>query len=345
LTAALIAVLISVCIAPVLAAKTEVPLFLFSGQSNMVGLGASVNDLNAEQKKTIDNVKIYLDAEGDASKMKKWSTLGPGFGGNASGFGPELFFGKALSDSMPGKKLAFIKVARSGTYLGKTNEWMPPSSNNGTGGPYFQSMMTSIDAALKSFNSAFDTALYTPKWAGFLWFQGEFDAMDAALADKYETHLLNLITDIRTKAKSSDMPIIIPMIDPVAVWTYHAKVRAADIAATTKVTHVDTVDAKGLASDGIHFKAAGVLTIGQRSAGRWLKMKYLNENTTSSIRNMPATKVRIAPNQQPISAVFNLLGRRVILSQSNPSNPSKSLDELNPSSDPSTPRSGAVAPR
>jgi hypothetical protein len=52
------------------AAKIEVPLFLMSGQSNMVGLGASVSDLTADQKKTFENVRIYLDAEGDASRYR-----------------------------------------------------------------------------------------------------------------------------------------------------------------------------------------------------------------------------------------------------------------------------------
>jgi len=257
-------------------AKTEVPLFLFSGQSNMVGLGTSTNDLTTDQKKTYENIKIYLDAEGDASRMKKWSTLGPGFGATTSQFGPELFFGKVLADSFPGKKMAFIKVARSGTYLGKASEWLPPSSNNGTGGTYYKAMMSSIDAALKNFSSAFDTSLYTPKWAGFVWLQGEFDAMDGTLSNQYETNLTNLVKDIRTKAETPDLPVILPMIDVQSMWTNNAKIRAADIALTQKLTNVDTVDTKGLPTDNIHYKAAGMVTIGTRSALRFVKMKSLS---------------------------------------------------------------------
>lgn len=285
-------------------AKTEVPLFLFSGQSNMVGLGTSTNDLSTDQKKTYPDIKIYLDAEGDAGKMKKWSTLGPGFGATTSQFGPELFFGKVLADSFPGKKIAFIKVARSGTYLGKSTEWLPPSSNKGTGGTYYAAMMGSIDAALKAFNSAFDTTLYTPKWAGFLWLQGEFDAMDATLSDKYETNLANLIKDIRTKAGVADLPVVLPMIDGQSMWTNYSKIWAADIALTKKLAHVDTMATKGLSTDGIHYKAAGMATIGQRCAERWLKMKYLTSSVAKPDRFAPMLNV-------PGDSKFDLFGRRI----------------------------------
>ena len=85
-------------------AKIDMPVFLLSGQSNMTGY-ASAGDLSADQKKTVDNVKIYMDLvwEGDASKLRKWLTLGPGFGSNANNIGPELFMGRTLSEAMPEK--------------------------------------------------------------------------------------------------------------------------------------------------------------------------------------------------------------------------------------------------
>jgi hypothetical protein len=166
--------------------KTDVPVFLLSGQSNMTGYFASINDLTADQKKNVDSVKVYLDADGDAAKKKKWLTLGPGFGATSSNLGPELSFGRTLSDSMPGSRIAFIKDAVGGTYLGKSDGWLPPSSNNGNGGTLYKNMMAAIDAAMKSFSTAFDTSEYTPRWAGFIWFQGEFDAYDRLYADVYE---------------------------------------------------------------------------------------------------------------------------------------------------------------
>lgn len=300
-----------------MAAKTEVALFLFSGQSNMVGLGTSTNDLTNDQKKTYPDIKIYLDAEGDASRMKKWSTLGPGFGATTSQFGPELMFGKVLADSFPGRKFAFIKVARSGTYLGKATEWLPPSSNNGTGGTYYKSMMTSIDDALKAFKSAFDTSLYAPGWAGFIWLQGEFDAMDATLSDKYETNLTNLVKDIRTKAGVADLPVVLPMIDVQSMWTNNAKIRAADVALTRKLVHVDTLDTKGLPTDNIHYKAAGMVKIGERAAARLLAMKTL----TSSVGPRPGPGLPVFRFPQ-----VDALGRRSSIGSGHPAMGSLDLD-------------------
>lgn len=301
-----------------LAAKTEVPLFLFSGQSNMVGLGTNTNDLTADQKKTFPDIKIYLDAEGDASRMRKWSILGPGFGATTTQFGPELFFGKVMADSFPGRKMAFIKVARSGTYLGKSSEWLPPSSNNGTGGTHYKAMMGSIDAALKTFNTAFDTSLYTPKWSGFLWLQGEFDAMDATLANQYETNLTNLVKDIRTKAATPDLPVILPMIDVQSLWTNNAKIRAADVALTKKLVHVDTVDTKGVSTDGIHYKAAGMVIIGTRCAARWLKMRY-GTGTVGILRGTSTpTDASMVRFSAPDAPRFDITGRRIGSSGSNP---------------------------
>jgi hypothetical protein len=292
--------------------KTDVPVFLFSGQSNMVCLGSSANDLTADQKKTVDNIKI--DSRAD-NNTKTWATLGPGFGADASHFGPELFFGKILSDSMPGKKIAFIKDATSGTYLGKTDGWLPPSSTNGPGTLY-KNMMTHIDKAMASFTTAFDTAQYTPRWAGFVWLQGEFDGMDQGLANAYETNLTNLIKDIRTKTGVADLPIILEMIKPISTWQYAAKVRAGDVACKEKLKNVDTMDTKDLAlsSDNIHYNAASQIKIGSISALRWLNMHFIYQTPTQiAYRYSEPSTLQSQKQLSVVSFVklFDVSGRKV----------------------------------
>lgn len=256
-------------------AKTDIPVILLSGQSNMTGY-ADASGLTADQKKNIDNVKIFMDLvwEGDASKLRKWLTLGTGFGSNANRIGPELFLGRILSEAMPGKKIALIKSASGSTYLGKKEHWLPPSSNNGVGGDLYKRMMNTVDAAIKSFSIAFDTSQYTPRWAGFVWLQGEFDAEDLNLSNAYEKNLTNLINDIRSELNTPDLPIIIPMIDIQGQWTYHKIVRAANIEVVKKMKNVDTLDTKGFETDGTHYKAQGQVKIGTITAQRWLNMKY-----------------------------------------------------------------------
>lgn len=264
-------------------AKTDVPVFLLAGQSNMTGYAAS-SGLQSGQGNDVNNVKIYMDLpdwEKNTSRVKKWLTLGNNFGAQGVNIGPELFFGRTLSDSMPNQKIALIKVSAGSTYLGnysdpaKANDlWVPPSSNNGNAGPHYKRMISVIDVALKSFNTAYDTAQYTPRIAGFLWLQGEFDGQVDALAKAYEANLTYLINDLRKDTKVTDLPAIIAMIDAQNSWQFNSTIRAAEVAVTKKMKNVDTLDTKGFPTDKIHYTAPGQVKIGTIAAQRWLKMKY-----------------------------------------------------------------------
>jgi hypothetical protein len=289
--------------------KTDVPVFLLSGQSNMAGMQALVSDLTADQKKTVDSVMIHLDAEGDASKRGKWLTLGTGFGSTSSNLGPELFFGRTLADSLK-RRIALIKDAVSGAPLGTAqNGYLSPSSNNGNGGSLYKNMMNHIDAAMKSF----DTTKYTPRWAGFVWLQGETDAMNQSQANAYETNLTNLIKDIREKTKVEDLPVILPMIDVQSTWTHNATVRAADVACKEKLKNVDTMDTKGLPTNGIHYKAPGHVTIGTICAQRWLNMKFEYGSTTPVVYQYcrPEVPEFFQASAFSDAILFDLSGRKI----------------------------------
>jgi hypothetical protein len=310
----------TLCVGSVSAAKIAVPVFLFSGQSNMVGLGATAS--TADQKKTVENIKVDCIAD---QNIKKWTILGPGFGSNSSQFGPELFFGRTLTDSMPNTKLAFIKDAVSGTYLGKSaGGWLPPSSDGNTGDLYTK-MMTHIDNAMKTFTTAFDTTQYTPRWAGFIWLQGEFDGMndpgDKIYADAYETNLTNLIKDIRSKVGVDSLPVIIPMIDASPNWKLSATIRKAEIAVVKKTINADTMDTKGLPTDNIHYKADGMVTIGRVCAQRWLAMKYTKDWwTTTPVISQHDAKAAYASRHTSTAilpaTMFDLRGRCIGTSSS-----------------------------
>ncbi len=298
-------------------AKTDVPVFILAGQSNMTGY-ASSNDLTSDQKKDVSNVKIYMDItwEGNASRVKKWLTLGINFGSQGTNIGPELFFGRTLSELMPNQKIALIKVCCGSTYLGNYSSkasdcWVPPSSNNGKGGPHYQRMISAIDAALKSFNSAYDTAQYTPCLAGFLWLQGEFDGQDQNLANAYETNLTNLINDLRKDTKVTDLPSIIAMIDVQNSWQYNSKIRAAEVAVTKKMKNVDTLDTKGFPTDGVHYKAQGQVKIGTIAAQRWTAMNFKYGSSVSISPAALTTVKKQLYTARPVS-IISLNGRQVI---------------------------------
>ena len=128
--------------------------------------------------------------------------------------------------------------------------------------------MNTIDQALKTFSNAFDTSKYTPRWAGFVWFQGEFDAFQQNYANAYEKNLTNLIKDIRSKTGVDDLPVIIPMIDVQRQWTHNAIVRAADIAVKQKLKNVDTLILK-ISYRWDTLPGCRYIKIGQLIAQRW----------------------------------------------------------------------------
>ena len=301
-------------------AKTVVPVFLLSGQSNMSGY-ASANDLTAEQKQTIENVKIYCDMTWENNgKLKKWLTLGPGFGSSANNIGPELYIGRTLSEKLPDTKISVIKVCCGSTYLGnyssKPNDcWVPPSSNNGNAGPHYKRMLSATETALNSFNAAFDTSQYTPRLAGFVWLQGEFDGQVKSLADAYEANLTCLISDVRKDFKVDDLPAIIIMIDVQNSWQYNSIIRAAEVAVTKKFTNVDTLDTKGFPTDGAHYKAQGQVKIGTITVERWIAMDYdYGQNVPIVYQYSPskALQHRLHTAPRSSSTLFDLSGRRIM---------------------------------
>jgi hypothetical protein len=312
--------LLIACCAFTSSAKTAVPVFLLSGQSNMSGY-ASANDLTADQKQTVPNAKIYVDMTWENNgKLKQWLTLGPGFGSSANNIGPELYIGRTLSEKLPNTKIALIKVCCGSTYLGnypsKPNDcFVPPSSNNGTAGPHYKRLLSATETALKSFNAAFDTAQYTPCLAGFVWLQGEFDGQVKALADAYKANLTCLINDVRKDFKVDDLPSIIIMIDVQNSWQYNSIIRAAEVAVTESLKNVDTLDTKGYQTDGTHYKAQGQVKIGTVTAERWFAMDYdYGQKVPIVHRYSTPSVVQHQSRAAPITSnmLFDLSGKRIM---------------------------------
>jgi hypothetical protein len=186
---------------------------------------------------------------------------------------------------------------------------MSPGSNGGAPGSLYKDLMTDIDTAMQSFWTAFDTSLYSPKWAGFVWLQGETDAMVDTLANAYETNLGNLIKDIRAKCLAPDLPVILPLITTPDIWTFNSQIRAADVVMKRTLKNVDTMETKDFGlSDGRHYEVAGQIQIGIVSARRWLAMHY---GYTPTDRVLTITATPSGVRSIPHFAVFDLLGRKI----------------------------------
>ncbi len=242
-------------------AATPIKVFLLAGQSNMSGW-TSANGMPAMYNSPQANVLIYADGEIDGSKKKKWLNNGLDFGHATGWFGPELVFGKTLSDSMPGAKIALIKYSVGSTYL--ATQWRPPSSG-GTVGANYNAMIATVTSGLAALDPQ-----YTPEWAGMLWMQGEFDGGNQSYANEYQTNLTNFVKDVRAKLKVADLPFIIGMIDSVGTWPYNGTIRTAERNVAKNLPNVGLVDTKDFDTDNTHYKLNGMIALGKGFALNYL---------------------------------------------------------------------------
>ncbi|MDY3563066.1 hypothetical protein R5W23_004565 [Gemmata sp. JC673] len=238
-------------------ATKPVKVLVLAGQSNMEG--HSVTDLSGKDYNDGKGTLKALFDDPDRAKLVRhlrndrgdWGTrddvwvryqrergpllagpLGMGFSvyGDKHHFGPELQFGHVLGDHFENQVL-LIKTAWGGKSLCK--DFRPPSSG-GEVGPYYTKMIADVRTALGNLKTEF------PKYAGqgyelagFVWYQGWNDGVDAKKAvPEYEQNLVNLIKDVRTELKAPKLPVVIgeltgPWVDAPGAWSDLRKAQAA----------------------------------------------------------------------------------------------------------------------
>ena len=230
-------------------------VFVLSGQSNMVGQGASA-DLTVEQLFAPDSVRHFDGLE----------PLTPGT--NAR-FGPELSLGQSVAAAMPYRAIRIVKYARGGTSL---LAWAPQwdstratISRNAEAGPLYADLIGIVD----SLTSNEDVEI-----GAVFWMQGERDARFQAAGVDYFANLSHLIESLRKDLGIPDLPFILGLVNPPAE-TYPAReiVRIAQRKAATEIPNVSVVDTDDLTKwdDNLHYDTAGILELGRRFAAAFLE--------------------------------------------------------------------------
>ena len=251
----------------------KVQVWLMGGQSNMRGHGNPVQITDPLLQSPQGDVMLWHnqhneDVFWDAGDPKDITGVGPqGFGfeqltwgggrtetTQEGGFGPELSFGRAVADVIPGQRIALIKHAIGGTNL--YSDW-----NATTNGGDYLDFVETTHAALQVLTAA--GLDYEIK--GMLWMQGEADASPSASA-AYKTNLQALIASVRQEFGVPAMPFVMGL-------TYSSSgVRAAQLAVAAADPLVSAVDLSDLAAtglvtyDNIHLNTASQLEFGRRLA-------------------------------------------------------------------------------
>ncbi len=209
ITAALSLLLASICLAAE-DEKEAVRVFIFAGQSNMVGSDSKVAD--------IVRFPPFVGLEAPQPKVKFTYNLGRENKQTSEGWvdlqpvnnivGPELSFARKVTQKIDGP-IAIIKVAAGGTHLG--GDWNP---DNPDGFKMYPLALEWIRAALADF----DSKKIPYRIEGFMWHQGENDMFEEDYMANYGKNLANLLASWRRDLKTPDLKFYIGELCTKTIW-------------------------------------------------------------------------------------------------------------------------------
>jgi hypothetical protein len=233
------------------AATVTTPLlFIFAGQSNMVGLGTDASEV---QVSDASEPTLLWNAE-----QRTWRPLLP-----ASGqFGPELTALPDLANRLH-RPVVGVKVAVSGSNL--FNDWNPDR----TDGLYAQ-----LTDALRS-AMASPPPQGRPRVAGFFWAQGDADGFYEATARAYQDNLDKFLRRVRRDVAAPTLPIVMVQVRPenLPVRPFGLTVRAGINAVAASSANERVVSGDDLVlKDGIHYTSDATLTLGHRMASAYFEL-------------------------------------------------------------------------
>ncbi|MBV8980201.1 MAG: hypothetical protein JO086_04810 [Acidimicrobiia bacterium] len=250
---AAVAVLVVVAIATTRGGSHRtVPLFIFAGQSNMVGAGARFSLAPPALARPDKRVEYWDDA------ARAWTTAIPA-GDIPGAFGPDVTALRELASKL-GTKVAAVKVAVNGSSL--VTEWDPSKP----------------DGLYVRLQNAVSDALTVPvggnraKVAGVFWMQGETDGINTDTSAVYDSNLRGLIDHVRRDLGNNALPFVLGRVRLSEQYSFTVRAAQDDIARLLpKVKAVDTDDLT--LADGLHYDTTSVQTLGRRMADAYLSLR------------------------------------------------------------------------
>ncbi len=232
--------------------KPKINVFLFAGQSNMVGFGLH-SELPNNLLNLNTNVLAYAGGElGIPSNGGKWTKLHDQLGKN---FGPEFLFGLDMEKTYPNNKFALIKWSVGATNL--ANDWNPTKTNG-----LYQHFRNAVITQMSVLSEDYD-----PVIVGMLWMQGESDAQLAGSADAYEQNLRNFLSRVKNDLNCAELKIVLGRISSSTAWTFRNKVRSAQEKIADEDENIALIDTDDLPRwDLYHYNTEGQITLGSRFA-------------------------------------------------------------------------------
>lgn len=185
-------------------------VFIFAGQSNMVGTHSKVADLRnfppfAGLDKPQKNVRFsYMLGREDMSTSDGWIDMQP----TGDYFGPELSFARRVSRTIKAP-IAIIKCASGGTSLAE--DWNPDTPG---GFKLYPLALEHIRAAL----AELERKRVAYRLEGFMWHQGESDMFNAEFKANYTRNLKNFLACWRRDLKTPELGFYIGELCIKTIW-------------------------------------------------------------------------------------------------------------------------------
>ena len=250
-------------------------VFIFAGQSNMVGTHSRVADIKrfppfADLDQPQANVLFsYKLGREQMSTSKGWIPLQP----TDDYFGPELSFGRRVSQQIAAP-IAIIKVASGGTTLGE--DWNPDTPG---GFKLYPLALEHVRASL----AELDRQQKPYRVEGFCWHQGENDMFSQEFKPNYGQNLQNFLACWRRDLKAPQLKFYIGELCTKTVWGMDNRENMYAIRAGQKFvtdsdplaeyipTSHDAVEIGGDAGLHYHYGTLGQLEHGVNYADAYLR--------------------------------------------------------------------------
>ena len=185
-------------------------VFIFAGQSNMVGSDSKAQDIHrfppfAGLDQPQDKVMFsYNIGREDKLTSNGWGSLKP----VDDVVGPELSFARRVSQET-GAPVAIIKCAAGGTTLG--GDWNPDQPSGFKLYPLALQLVRSSLAEL-------DRKKVDYRIEGFMWHQGENDMFDESFKPNYGRNLKNFLASWRRDLKAPALKFYIGELCTKTIW-------------------------------------------------------------------------------------------------------------------------------
>jgi hypothetical protein len=271
-----------------------VRVFIFAGQSNMVGTHSRVvdipryppfADLNKPQANVLFSYKLGRE---EMATSNGWVDLQP----TGDYFGPELSFGRRVSQNIEAS-IAIIKIASGGTSLGE--DWNPDQPG---GFKLYPLALEHIRSALADL----DRKGLKYQLEGFMWHQGENDMFDKSFKPRYQDNLRNFLASWRRDLNAPNLKFYIGELCTKTIWgmdnrdnmyairTAQKAVVASDKFAEYVPTSHDAVEIGGGAGLHYHYGTLGQLQHGVNYADAYLRTIGKFSPTTRPLAHLPYEK-------------------------------------------------------